>query len=55
MRALEATFNPDSPHPRLTARQQQLAIRAGMFVSACAKVGLEALIDEASGYQYERR
>jgi hypothetical protein len=25
-----------------------------MFTSACAKLGLEALIDEATGYQYER-
>ena len=25
-----------------------------MFVAACAKVGLEALIDEATGYQIDR-
>ncbi len=25
-----------------------------MFLSACAKVGLDALIDEATGYQFER-
>lgn len=54
MKALEATFDPKSPYPRLTDRQKQLASRAGMFVSACAKVGLDALIDEATGYQYER-
>jgi hypothetical protein len=31
-----------------------MAIKASMFLSACAKIGLEALIDEATGYQYER-
>lgn len=38
----------------LTDRQKEIAIRAGMFLSACAKVGLDALIDEATGYQYIR-
>lgn len=52
--ALQASLTPGSPHPPLTARQQQMAIQASMFLSACAKVGLEALIDEATGYQYER-
>ena len=32
----------------------QMAMNASMFLAACAKVGLEALIDEATGYQYER-
>lgn len=53
--ALEHSFRPDSNFPRMTARQQQMAIKASMFLSACAKVGLEALIDEATGYQYERQ
>lgn len=52
--ALQASLTPGSPHPKLTLRQQQMAIQASMFLSACAKVGLEALIDEATGYQYER-
>lgn len=52
--ALQATFDPTSPHPRLTDRQREMAIKASMFLSACAKIGLEALIDEATGYQYER-
>ena len=52
--ALEYHFRKDSPHPRLTARQQQMSMQASLFLSACAKVGLEALIDEATGYQYER-
>jgi general stress protein YciG len=51
---LQASFDPKSPHPKLTDRQRQMAIQASMFLSACAKIGLEALIDEATGYQYER-
>ena len=49
--ALEAANRPDSEH-KLTARQTEMAVKAGMFLAACAKVGLEALIDEATGYQY---
>jgi P63C domain len=52
--ALQASFDAQSQFPRMTGRQQQMAIKASMFLSACAKVGLEALIDEATGYQYER-
>ena len=51
--ALQASFDPNTPN-KLTGRQQEMAIKASMFLSACAKVGLEALIDEATGYQYER-
>jgi hypothetical protein len=51
--ALQASFDPNTAH-KLTGRQQEMAIKASMFLSACAKVGLEALIDEATGYQYER-
>ena len=40
--------------PRMTDRQKQFAVRASMFLSACAKSGLDALIDEVTGYQYER-
>jgi hypothetical protein len=54
MSALEASSRPDYAGTRLTDRQQQMAITAGMFVGACAKVGIDALIDEATGYQYER-
>jgi len=52
--ALQASFDPESPYPKMTDRQRQMALKASMFLSACAKVGLEALIDEATGYQYER-
>jgi hypothetical protein len=31
-----------------------MAMQASMFLSACAKVGLDSLIDEATGYQYDR-
>lgn len=51
--ALDRSMAPGSG-VKLTARQMQMAVRASMFVSACAKVGLDALIDEATGYQYER-
>ncbi len=46
---LQASFDPKSPHPKLTDRQRQMAIQASMFLSACAKVGLEAVFDEAPG------
>lgn len=35
-------------------RQKEIALQASMFLAACAKVGLIALIDEATGYQYDR-
>lgn len=38
----------------LTPRQNQIAIKANMVLAAVAKVGLIALIDEVTGYQYER-
>lgn len=52
--ALQASLQADSPYPRMTDRQRQMAMQASIFLSACAKTGLEALIDEATGYQYER-
>lgn len=54
MQALEAAYTGAPDAPRLTARQREMAVKAGMFVTACAKVGLDALIDEATGYQYDR-
>jgi hypothetical protein len=35
-------------------RQVEIAMSAGIFIAACAKTGLIALIDEATGYQYDR-
>jgi P63C domain len=52
--ALEASMNP-SLRVKLTERQTQIAIRASMFLASVAKVGLDALIDEVTGYQYERQ
>lgn len=37
-----------------TESQIKIAQRAAMFLGACAKLGLTALIDEATGYQYVR-
>jgi hypothetical protein len=37
-----------------TERQREIAVQAAIFLSSCSKVGLIALIDEATGYQYER-
>jgi hypothetical protein len=37
-----------------TESQISIAIKSSMFISACSKIGLIALIDEATGYQYER-
>jgi hypothetical protein len=50
---LEASNQPNPQH-KLTQRQAQIAINAGKFLAACAKVGLDALVDEATGYQYDR-
>lgn len=38
----------------LTDRQLQIASTAVQFLQACSGVGLVALVDEATGYQYER-
>jgi hypothetical protein len=51
--ALESSYKPDTT-TKLTDRQREMAVKASMFLASCAKVGLEALIDEATGYQYER-
>ncbi len=51
--ALEASIRPGST-VKLTERQREMAVNASMFLASCAKVGLDALIDEATGYQYER-
>lgn len=37
-----------------TDRQKAIAAQAAVFLAACAKVGLLALIDEATGYQFYR-
>ncbi|MBI4165699.1 MAG: hypothetical protein HY508_08205 [Acidobacteria bacterium] len=52
IRALEASLI--DPEVKLTARQREMALKASMLLAACAKVGLDALIDEATGAQYDR-
>jgi hypothetical protein len=45
----------DQANPRLlVASQQKIVERAKILVRALAKVGITALIDEATGYQYDR-
>ena len=51
--ALQEHLNPASQF-QLTARQIEIAKRAIAFERACAKVGIIALVDEATGYQYDR-
>jgi P63C domain len=50
--AMEASLS--GKDVKLTGRQKEMAIRASFLLGACAKVGLDALIDEATGYQYDR-
>lgn len=38
----------------LTERQREIALQANRFLRSCAKTGIVALVDEATGYQYER-
>jgi len=38
----------------LTDRQKEIAIKAAVLTSGLTRTGLDALIDEATGYQYER-
>lgn len=43
------------PGEKLTSESQiEIAVRCSMFLASCAKLGLVALIDEATGYQYAR-
>lgn len=44
----------DSPSTQLTDRQSRIAANANRFIRACAKVGIVALVDEATGYQEQR-
>jgi len=44
----------ESTEVTLTERQQRIAVKANSFLRACAKVGIIALVDEATGYQYDR-
>jgi len=37
-----------------TDRQKQIGLQAAFILASCAKIGLIALIDEATGFQYDR-
>lgn len=50
-RGYHAAYNANA---LTTDRQREIALQAINFLAACAGVGLDALIDEATGYQYER-
>lgn len=39
----------------LTSTQEPLAIKSEILLSALAQVGIDALVDEATGYQYDRK
>lgn len=45
-----ANINGDT----LTDAQKEIVRNANAYILACAKVGITALIDEATGYQYQR-
>jgi len=49
-----AYSNAAEKEEKLTERQAQIAAKANMFLRACAKVGIIALVDEVTGYQYDR-
>ncbi|OJY66596.1 MAG: hypothetical protein BGP09_31265 [Rhizobium sp. 60-20] len=38
----------------MTDRQREIAIKCAVITSGLTRIGLDALIDEATGYQYER-
>lgn len=39
---------------KLTDRQREIAVKCAVITSGLTRTGLDALIDEATGYQYER-
>ncbi|ELY4540685.1 P63C domain-containing protein [Cronobacter sakazakii] len=48
---IQALYSTEST---LTPRQRQIAIKCAVLSSGLTRTGLDALIDEATGYQYER-
>lgn len=47
-------FAAGTADSKLTPRQMEIAVRASAFLMAAAKTGIVALVDEATGYQYDR-
>lgn len=44
----------DKDGSKLTPRQREIAIKCAVLTSGLTRTGLDALVDEATGYQYER-
>jgi hypothetical protein len=49
-----AAYSDAADNNRLTDRQLRIVSNANRFLRACAKVGIVALVDEATGYQEQR-
>ncbi len=49
-----AAYSAAAESGGLTAKQKLIAAKANEFLRACYKVGIIALVDEATGYQYDR-
>mgnify|MGYP001467458706 CR=1 FL=1 len=49
-----AAYSTAADNTELTERQSRIAANANRFLRACAKVGIVALVDEATGYQGQR-
>lgn len=47
-------YSKAADNEKLTDRQKEIAINANRFLRSCAKVGIIALVDEVTGFQYER-
>jgi hypothetical protein len=49
-----AAYSSAYDDEKLTERQKKIAVTANRILRSCAKVGIIALVDEVTGYQYER-
>ena len=49
-----AAYSAAAEAVELTEKQKTIAAKANQFLRACYKVGIIALVDEATGYQYDR-
>ena len=49
-----AAYSTAADNTQLSERQNRIATNANRFLRACAKVGIVALVDEATGYQGQR-
>lgn len=47
-------YSSAAEHGELTERQREIVRTANRFLRACSKVGIIALVDEVTGYQYDR-